>query len=96
MLQLLISWAINFVILFIAFTIGYYIVLGKLKRKLKAQNMLPEITVEKIGGEYAATFKYGNQTFHCYSHSEIEFANYTKEMLIKFFNEYKNGVIDEM
>ena len=96
MLQLLISLVINFIAIFTAFIIGYYIVLNKLKRKLKSKNMLPEIGIKRINGTNSVCFKYGRQAFCVYETKDMENAELFKKQLETFFNSYKCGIIDEM
>ena len=96
MIQLIFSWAINFVVIFIAFTIGYYIVLKKLKRKLKSKNLLPEIGIRKVNGVHSVYFKYGFQTFGVFESSDIGEAKWFESQLKNLFTEYKNDIIDEI
>lgn len=96
MLQFFISWSINFIVIFTAFIIGYYIVLNKLKRELKSKNMLPEIGIKRINGTNSVYFKYGCQAFCVYESKDMENAELFKKQLVIFFNNYKCGIIDEM
>ena len=96
MLQLLITLAINFIVLFTAFIFGYHIVLNKLKRKLKSKNMLPEIGIKRISELYSVYFQYGYQAFCVYETKDMENAELFKKQLEIFFNSYKCGIIDEM
>ena len=96
MLQLLITLAVNFIVIFTAFIFGYHIVLNKLKRKLKSKNMLPEIGIKRINGTNSVYFKYGRQAFCVYETKDMENAELFKKQLVIFFNSYKCGIIDEM
>ena len=96
MIQIIIYWTISFIAIIISFTIGYYIVLNKLKRKLKSKNMLPEIGIRKIKGKHSVYFKYGVQTFCVFESSDISEAKWFESQITHLFTEYKNDIIDEI
>ena len=96
MLEFVISSILNFITILIVFSIGYYFILRKLKKKLKSKNMLPEIGIKRINGVNSVYFKYGCQAFCVYETSDMENAEWFKNQLEIFFNSYKCDIIDEI
>jgi len=84
----------NFIVLVISFTIFRRIVLNNEKKLLREKKMLPTIKIERCSNKI--TFSYGSQTFNLQQSSDLKSAEFMKERLIIFFDNYKNGIIDEI